>query len=320
MITFVTVVHHRDLALLALQAKSMAQFVDRETTSKIIVVVNDQKENHMRSGLEEMLPNYGSLSGIVTFLSGDDIFMKSWAGFPGLKSRYINRLQVHRHRGWRGNNGYRIQQAIKLASGRVSPTEQIVILDAKNLFVSPLTNRDFFGLENRPLTSFQPIVEGIHENWLAESLNVLSMNKRTSDIPETTKFVTPFPVTKEILSAVCRDVEAKSGALEVLFASRKRPSEFMLINAWAIDNFGSPRSVFGEEKRRHVGYWPDGGQVGFLEMMSAIDDPNTLTIAVHYKALKLLSNRELDRLALALEKKNIGSQAEILSLLNDVKS
>ncbi|GAA6158051.1 hypothetical protein NBRC116589_02250 [Ruegeria sp. HU-ET01832] len=300
-----------------LQAKSMDQFVDRKIVSKILVVINDQKEHRLRLELERILPNYGSLSGIVSVLSGDDVLAKGWAGLHGLKSRYINRLQVHRHRGWRGNNGYRIQQAIKLAAGRISPTEQIVILDAKNLFVSPVCETDFFDPENKPLTSFQPVVEGIHKDWLDESLKVLSINKSKMNIFETTKFVTPFSVTKEILNSVCREVEAKNGALEVMFASRKRPSEFMLINAWAIENFGGVRNIFGQERRRHVGYWPDGGNERFLELLNAMVDPNTLTVSVHYKALQHLSKQDRDGFALALEKKKLGSREEVISLLND---
>ena len=151
--SFVTVVYSRDYPLLELQALSMARFLDTGQVGSIQVVMNDCNEAVLERALEPLLAAYGPLAAKLRILRGDDLLRE----------------------GWRGNDGYRMQQALNLAAAARAPCERVVILDTQNLFLRPVTAEDFFTSDVRGKLTFLRPENECHRAWWRESLNALGM-------------------------------------------------------------------------------------------------------------------------------------------------
>ena len=320
MLTLVSVVHRHDAPLLRLQARSIAAHLATRDVAAILVAINDSDEAGVRARIDPVLDAYGPHRAAVQVLGGDALLGQEAAGLRGWRSRGLYRLPGFRRGGWRGNNGYRMQQAMKLAVARVAPSERIVLLDAKNAFLRPPGAYDFFDVEGRPQTVFIPVKAGHHRSWLAQSLEVLGVDIDLADIPETTIYTTPFAVTRTILRAVLAEAEKRAGPVDCLFASRKRPSEFMLINAWAMMQPGGLRAVFAPDAPPRAGFWPDGGLPEFEHALREIERPEALTAGVHHRGLGMLPPGSIERLAQALASRGLGDADEIGGLLRAVVS
>ena len=124
-ITLVTVVHSTDLPLLALQARSIARFGRNVGIEAIHIFVNDRDAAAVMDQVRHLIPHYGALSERVRVFSGSDVFENA-AGRTGMRAlfhHFISQrpiLQLINRGGWKGNDGWRLQQAFKLASARVA--------------------------------------------------------------------------------------------------------------------------------------------------------------------------------------------------------
>ena len=318
MLTFVTVVYRADLDLLRLQARSLARFADPAGVAAIRVLVNDADETSVAEGVRAMVPDYGLLADRVEVLGGDAVLGQGRARWRGLRARYLNRLPGLRRVGWRGNNGYRMQQAMKLAAARIAPTEDVVLLDAKNVLLAPVARADFFAPDGRARTTFLEVAPGPHRNWLAEALRAMGSDLTPEEVHETTTYVTPFAVRRSVLSDVLAAVEARHGPVDILFASKLRPSEFMLINVHCLSLPGGLSAAFEGGPWRHAGIWPDHDEEAVAATLNRLEAGELLSIGLHYRALSRLPCETLDRLAQAMARRGLGAQDAIAGILRTV--
>ena len=158
------------------------------------------------------------------------------------------------------------------------------------------------------------------QKLLLLSLQVLGTGIEAGNISETTIYTTPFAVTRTVLRPVLEEVEKRAGPVDCLFASRKRPSEFMLINAWAMMQPGGLRAVFAPDAPPRAGFWPDGGLPEFEHALREIERPEALTAGVHHRGLGMLPPGSIERLAQALASRGLGDADEIGGLLRAVVS
>ena len=318
MTTLVTVVHGADLPLLRLQARSLARFFPPEDISEILVLVNDIHESRVRDDARKILPEYGPHGPNVRILGGDDLLGATGKTFRTRLMRTRHRWPAYRHTGWRGNNGYRMQQAFKLAAARVATSDRILILDSKNVFIRPSATSDFFAPDGRPRMRFMPISADHHERWLRESLRTFDARIPVTEFTETVCYTPPFPIARSFLGEVLEALEARRGPVEGVFAPRRGPSEFMLINVWATVAHAGIRDVFSESPHRNAGFWRDGGPDAFERVLQQIDDPHFLSVGIHRKALKRLPEGSTDRVAEALARFELGPAADLASILGEL--
>lgn len=239
MLSFATVVYSKDFPLLELQALSFARFADPAQVSSIHVILNDVDEASLRRQIEPILPAYGPLQSKVEIISGDDVLLgDGHCARRPLRDRLLieNRFRIPfiRKGGWRGNNGYRNQQVLKLGAARVAGSDNMVILDTKNVFLRNFEETEFFSASGQARLQFIGVGSDFHRNWLRESLDTLDVSCPDLRQMKTTTFATPFPVRRSLVLALLDDINSRYGSVQALFASRRRPSEFMLMNAFCM--------------------------------------------------------------------------------------
>lgn len=293
-LSVVTIVFKDDMELLRLQARSMAKFVDPDAVTDVLLVLNDVDEAAIRARLDEILPDYGPLHPKVRVVGGDELFY----GVPRSKPRSLfERIYVdNRHRlpflagnGWRGGNGYRMQQALKLASARVARSERMLILDAKNVFLRALDPDEFFDGAGRALALRAKTEPQFHKDWLSESLKVLEVDIDPASIDETITYSTPYPVCRAVMLRVLDEVSVREGSVQALFASKKRPSEFMLIVASCLKNEGNYDRFFGSYGGQHLGLWKGYSSDVIDEIITKAEAAPSVTFGLHRKLLPLLN-------------------------------
>ncbi|WP_188127678.1 DUF6492 family protein [Ruegeria intermedia] len=313
--------YSKDYPLLELQARSFARFVDPEQVASIHVVLNDVDEAGLRARLAPILPAYGALQSKVRIVGGDELLLgpdrssrRSLADRVLIEGRH--RIPFVRKGGWRGNNGYRTQQVLKLGAARIAESEQMVILDTKNLFLRSFDRAEFFSEGGAARLPFIPVRSEYHRNWLLESLNALQVKAPDLDTLKTTTFSTPFPVRRSLVLGLLDEINERFGSVQSLFGSRRRPSEFMLLNAFCLRADPTLRPWFEDAPSTALGLWPTYSQQKMKDLIARIDDPELLSLGLHNRAVSMLTADTRDRLFKAIARRGISDRATTQSVLD----
>lgn len=294
-LTFVTVVPASEVPLLALQARSLAVHGAGLDRARVLVLVNDRNEAHVRGQVEALRPEWGPLADRVRIAGGADLFTtrpKSVAARFRALVASAPWLQGISRGGWQGNDGWRLQQAFKLAAARIVDTSHIVYLDAKNMFIRALEMDDFIAPDGRARSWFSAH-EGNSAYWLGQSQQALGVP--AAPVPsEVTTYITPFAVQTDVVHALLDAFEARNGPVQNHFAIRlNNMTEFMLLNAWCNRHLGGVRAVFAEGGMRSFTLWGDTDLM--QRILIEARDLRGKCIGLHRRALASMSeaNREL---------------------------
>ena len=241
----VTVAYARELPSLALQARSLARFLDPAGIGRVFVVVNDVDEAAVAARAEALRPAYGPFADRLEVVTAEDLFARRPAGagprgLRGLRARAA--LLTTRHRrlyplgtkgGWRGNRGWSVQQALKLAAARLGDGAFVLILDAKNHLVRPASRADFVSPDGRPRT----FLAGQNPRFFAWAANAFALLGAPPPPPgtPTPPSITPVVLRRDLLLGTLEAVESRVGPVEAFFARARssNTSEFMLMHAFA---------------------------------------------------------------------------------------
>ncbi len=292
-LTFVTVVHAGELPLLGLQARSLARHLTDAGIAAVHIYVNDLDEASVCARVARIVSEYGELADRVRVFGGTEAFlhkrttrprMAARAALYHLAARYPW-LQMIRRRGWNGNDGWRVQQAFKLASARHVETPHTVFLDTKNIFLRPMVHADFVAPDGRARSWFSPHV-GKSAWWLGRSQ--IAMGQPKDPVPsEITTFVTPFVAETALLRDLLEALEARNGPVENFFAFRlNNATEFMLINAYCNAFRGGVRAVFADGLVRSHTVWGDPVLLDSVLAEAVAEDAQC--IGLHRQALPRL--------------------------------
>jgi hypothetical protein len=223
-----------------LQAASIARYLDPEGIGRILVVVNDIDEAECVRQVEALRPEYGPFASRVEVVRPDALFDARPASHAprGLRQRF--RLWFARRRwhypfgvksGWRGNRGWSVQQALKLAVARHGDSRFILILDAKNSFVRPVGSASFVSAQGRPLTYTEVPTDKFH-GWIVGSFRLLGLTPPGREVPAPPT-ITPVCLTRSVLLGALDTLERRVGPAEAFFArARSQETEFMLVYAY----------------------------------------------------------------------------------------
>ncbi len=321
MLSFATVVYSRDFPLLELQALSFARFVDPDMVSSIHVIMNDCDEDTLRAKIEPLLASYGPLRSKVQVLGGDDLLLQSGQyARRSLPDRILieNRFRIPgiRRQGWRGSNGYRSQQVLKLGAARVAASENMVILDTKNVFLRSFDPTEFFADNGAARIAFIDVQSDYHRNWLVESLDALGASGTDLNGLRTTTFATPFAMRRSLALALLDEINDRYGSVQALFGSRRRPSEFMLLNAFCLKSPDGYAPWFEDHAQYNIGLWPTYSPEEMASQLAMLDDPAALTLGLHNRALSLLPGDLRDRVFSELEIRGICARPRAEEVLN----
>ncbi len=288
-LTLATVVHGAELPLLAWQARSLALHGRAAGIARILIILNDVDAAQLRARLDAITPLYGRLADRVEVLSSAALFEDARA--RGLRQhglRLLARypvLQGLRRSGWRGNDGWRLQQACKLAIAARIDTPYTLLLDAKNIFLRPLEASDFISPDGRARTWFSRH-DPQSEAWMKRSAAALGQPRHPL-APEITTYITPFTAETRMLRDVLAAIEARHGPVGHFFAFRlNNVTEFMLINAYCNARLGGVRRVFADGGLRSYTIWGDPDLM--MRILREAQEVSAKCIGLHRRALPQL--------------------------------
>lgn len=247
-LSFVNVTFPGELPLLRLQARSMSRYLPVSLVEEVINIVNATNEAAARDELEGLRAEYGPLAPKVRNVTASEVFAAgpNRTGLRHLPKALVARnpwLYGRRRAGWRGNDGWQMQQALKLAAARVTTADTIVILDSKNIFVAPLRVEDFVAGNGKPLARFDRGKSQLSMRWLPASLKALGLDPRIASERPILSILTPAVVKRRLVCDLLDALEARQGPVQNLFAMPwNRVTEFMLITAWCLKDGGLARS------------------------------------------------------------------------------
>ncbi|MGH1423561.1 MAG: DUF6492 family protein [Pseudooceanicola sp.] len=248
-ITFVTVSYREELALLRLQARSMARFLSPDLVGDILVIINDCAEDQAAAMVESLRPDYGALADKLRVVKGTDLFR--WNVGPGGPMAWLRRFQsLHPYLAlrspgdaWNKHGGWKIQQVHKLACYRAITSGRIVMLDSKYHFLRPVRVDDYFAPDGRAYMMMDP-VEQTRQDIIETSFRWFGLKPSDAGAMVTRGWM-PFVIQTDLLKQATEAIEERTGPLQVLFAvHRKRETEAMLVNAFCLWRHGGIDQFF----------------------------------------------------------------------------
>jgi hypothetical protein len=320
LLDLVTIIYGGEIPLLRLEARSIARFLDPEGVGAILVVVNDRDEEACVAKVRAMLPDYGPFADRVEILRPDDLFALRPAGFRarGPWARARAAFTAHRARypfgvkgGWRGNRGWSVQQALKLAVARHGSGSHLLILDAKNHFVRPVSRATFVAPDGRALARLA-LPNAKHARWNAVSFRMLGVTPPgPGELSPPT--VTPFVIRRSDLLASLEAVEARVGPVESFFArKRSEESEFALIHAAVAGSPGGVAGAFAPGLQHAATIRPKHDDALVDELLSLVEAGEMDVLSVHKRRLGKFDAGQLARLKAIWEKAGLDA-SELLA-------
>lgn len=275
MLEIFTIICKDDYKLWRLQAKSIARFSKNNDVLAVHIVVNelDDIAEKVERFVNENIDSYGHMNDRVKFHK---------------RSVFLDRdLNL---------GGWKIQQLIKMRCYRVLEEESVLILDAKNHFIRPISRYDYFeeGSE-KPIVSLN--VRGPRHSqfeWLVDSLAVVGLPKELARGPAS-QTTTPYPATKSLLKELDEYISQKYSSLENFFEEHAgKASEFLMIFSYALKKYKDPELYFKSDElrsatifRRHP---PKPEQV--LALIDAAKQGLTAMFAIHSGRIPNLDKQE----------------------------
>jgi hypothetical protein len=262
-LTFVSVVYEAELALLHLQARSMARFVTPTSVAEIIVIDNSSAGLGKRAS-DALIAEYGDLAPRVRILRPAEI------------------CRVPRTTGWRS------QQVLKLCVAHHIRSDAYVVLDAKNHFVAPMRSEFFLSPDGRGrVTAYS-----YRNHPLRPSLEKVLAYLQLDPAPFIDRFaatVTPFVLDSGTVRAMIADIETASGrSLAEVFVSHEL-TEFFLYSGWVLKSGRSLEDFYDLQENGCPTVWPRAatleGVRAAVRQSSARGAP---IFAVHRNALAAL--------------------------------
>lgn len=300
MFTFATIVFGAEMPLLGLQARAFARHVPPALVQEILVLVNDRREAEGARQVAAIRTLYGPHADKLRIIPASTLLGRDRATPAGLWRRLRCAFPLLRLRrpqgGWRGNPGWLTQQALKLSVGRIATADHVIILDAKNIWLSEIAASDLLAEDGRALAQFIRKPGRNSSKWLPASFAAIGEPCGTLPAP-ITHYLTPYPVQRQLLCDTVERLEQVNGSVEAAFLLRNPyPTEFCAINAVAYAKYGGIEPFF-----------KDG--LGVCTPFAAADTPEhmdtlldrmleapTKSIAIHTKAVQRMSEAQLAKL------------------------
>lgn len=286
---FVTVTFGEELGLLQVQARSFALFMPDQLVKNILIIVNEANTQGVYTAIvENIVPFYGVHAPKVRVLhrfevSGKHTFM---------------------HRGWIS------QQVLKLMAAHHVASDDYVILDTKNHFVRPVTDRDFFAGSHKLKHRCVNLMYGKRSKWVSwflpprrkklsrrfrGSMQYFGLNPTEfaeNSVPKTT----PFPMSTELVRDLINHIEEREKEpFPAWFESYFEATEFYLLQSYAAFRGQSFHNLYQPSKTGVMALYPEAkkrlSQLG-QTLARVEDDGSYFCLGVHRKLATCLSNRQ----------------------------
>ena len=271
-VTVVTVVFRAELALLRLQARSLAALLDADMVDEVVVIDNSWPRLGRRARAR-ITQDYGRLADRVRFLLPGEL-----AVLPT-------------------TTGWRSQQILKLVVARHVRSDRYLLLDAKNHLIRPATAADLQAADGRARGATHSYVNHPLRPQLEHTLTYLGLDPAPliRDFPPT---ATPFVMDTVLVRRMLDDVESRSGRTFAEEFERAGLMEFFLYSGWLRRNGIGHAALYDGSALESPTVWPRladrAGVVGCIDEAMAHD---AAFFAVHRSSLNRLDGPAVDALA-----------------------
>lgn len=290
-LSFVTVVFEPEVALLRLQGRSLARFLDPACVAEILVLDNCAGGMSKRAR-RVAIASFGPLAPHVTVLRTPSL----GAGL--------------------GAEGWRSQQAAKLLVARRVRSPHYVVLDAKNHLIRPATAADFVdgaGVARGGTHSYatHPLRGGLERTLRHLGADDETVARLVDDFPRT---VTPFVIDVALARRMMDDIEREAGEPFAEAFERARLLEFFLYSGWAMLR-GPGLPVDGSTVHAPI-VWPARAtDEGAAEAIREAVETDAAWFAVHRRALARADARTRRRIARFWSERGLMSPREATSFV-----
>lgn len=317
----VSVVFQKEIPLLRLQAISIREFFPAKNLGKILIVVNDIDENGCIDALKKMLPEYGDFETRVEIIRPDEIIGTAHSIRDKARRWRVEHpilFSAKKRRGWKGNSGWRCQQAFKLLAASRARSNYVLILDAKNWFTRVVNSADLVGDYGKPLTyRFEP--DSKQSAWVRASFSALGGIYDGGPVSPST---TPCIYKRTFLVEAVDYLERALGPLDYFFArNRSGATEFMLLWAFSELKCGGWRNVFSEGLAPCLATFRSSNEDLIENRLNQLGNDDYFCAAIHRDSFQVFSDDQSQRLTESWVKKGFFPDAKEAKLaLNEMSS
>jgi len=202
------------------------------------------------------------------------------------------------------DDGWVVQQILKLMAARLVETPYYLLLDSKNHFVNPITVSDFFR-DGRPtvfIADHSARSDAVMQDYFRSTFLYFALDP-DEHLRHSARPITPFPIRTDVARALLSDIEAREGRSFPEAFFRRRLSEFFLYTAYIVHRWGSLEAIHAHDPRlgtRIITLWGRELAVNQDYFDSCMDDrrlDQALTFAIHKTARPCLSPAQRIRIA-----------------------
>lgn len=258
MLDIITVVFRDELAVLPVQAASMARYLNHADIGTVWVVVNDTSDLD-----QEIDP--------------------AWWG------ELQDRVRIHHVDTHRYNNGWVTQQLCKLLTAAQATQPWSMVVDAKTIFVRDWRFRDVMtesGMAVGTLPIF-PIFE--QSQHLIQDLFDIKFEQQLG--PGGVPFFFHTETVQSMISHVESTTKQKFGSW---FLSQGRITEFMLYSGWVLRLYGSFAPLYHNQRSFDVENICHSEVARFDQKLEHMQTHPVLTVSVHRVAWQQITDQQRD--------------------------
>ncbi len=263
MVDLITIVFQQELVYLKLQAKSIDLYIDSNLVNKIYVVINDK--NHLIDQIDT-----------------------AWWG------KFCDRVIVYHYSEFNYShsvNGWENQQLCKLLAASRCESEWSLILDAKTFFVNNCNKNLLFNKNRARTNHLYPMEVFRSAQSFIESLFKIQIDKIIGPGG------VPYLFHTNTIKACIKDVEKISNTsfIEFFLKNVKYPNlitEFYLYSGYVKFYYGHYNTLYIEDQEWQCINIADWEVANFDHLLIAMQFKETITVSVHRRTFKLLSNEQ----------------------------
>ena len=285
MIDLITVVFRAELPLLQIQARSMDQYIDPTQINKITIIVNDDD----------------SIGQLIDH---------AWWG------KHSNKVEIKCYSQWNYTSritGWENQQICKLMSAAESTAEWSMVLDAKTWFIKPFNQLDFFDENGCARTGYVPTMQVFDSSReFVENLYNVTLNRIIG--PGGVPFIFHTDTVKNLVESIDDFIEF----FQVHVRYPTLVTEFHLYSGFVLFQYGSYEELYSNQSGYSVVNVADWEANIFDQLFAHMQtDNNLLTVSIHRRTYKDLSENQISSWIDFLTEKNIiSNKNETVNLLN----
>ena len=298
-IDIVTVLFGGEAALMKVQAKSIARFIEESCIGRIFIIVNELAPESTYAALQrDVLPAYGELLSRIEIVP------------------FFRLMRPHV-----AADGFRVGQALRLLASRIVSSASYLILDPKTHFMRPMGYSSFAEPKSSKLRTYKMrrLTSGIQEYEAA----LAYFEASTPEFFMPTR--APFVFKTLLLRQMLDEIETREGAhFDDFFVSNGCVMQDLpLYQAWILAKAGGFEEHYRFGSRNGVGIFArnPSNDEGMDEVLSNLLAEATQTFSLHRKRINTLTVAQWDRIAASWVQAGLcGDANEASGMVNDLKA